>query len=201
VEPEKSAKIKVIGVGGAGGNAINNTPEALRDALNANLPEDIVARSVELTGEDFHPRYSATARRYCYHLFCDQVRQPLRERYAWRVWPKVSIDLLNETASYLVGTHDFSAFGTAIQPGGSTIREVFTSGWKVDELDLIFEILGNAFLYHMVRRLVSYQVEIGQGKRNPQEVQEILRGEQKERVQGLAPAQGLVLSEVIYAPQ
>ena len=179
----------------------NHSSEALRDALNANLPQDVAALSVELAGEDFHPRYSATSRRYRYHLFCDQFRQPLQERFAWRVWPKVSVDLLNETAAYLVGTHDFSAFGSATQPGGSTIREVFASGWQIDEPDLIFEILGNAFLYHMVRRLVSYQVEIGQGRRNPQEMQEVLRGERKELVQGLAPAQGLVLSEVIYPPQ
>ncbi len=178
-----------------------HSAEELRDALNANLPEDVAARSVELAGDNFHPRFSASARRYCYRLFCDQVRRPLHERHAWRVWPKVSIDLLNDTAVYLVGIHDFSAFGSAPQPGGSTIRQVFASAWQMVEQDLVFEIVGNAFLYHMVRRLVSFQVEIGQEKRHPQDLQDILGGEQIELVQGLAPAQGLVLSEVIYAPQ
>ncbi len=179
----------------------NHSAEKLRDAINSSLPEDVAARSVELIGEGFHPRYSATARRYRYHLFCDHTRQPLRERYAWRVWPQVSVDLLAESAAYLVGAHDFSAFGTAQKPGGSTIRQVFAAGWQKVDQDLVFDILGNAFLYHMVRRLVGYQVEIGQGKRNSQELQEILRGEFNEPVQGLAPANGLVLSEVIYPPQ
>ncbi len=179
----------------------NHSTVELKDALNANLPDDIAAQSVEQTGNDFHPRFSAAARRYCYRMFCDNVRQPLRERYAWRVWPAVSVDLLHETAAYLIGGHDFSAFGSAPQPGGSTIREVFTATWRGAKQDLIFEILGNAFLYHMVRRLVSFQVEIGQGKRNADELKSYLDGKHRELVQGLAPAQGLILSEVVYPPQ
>ena len=174
--------------------------EELRNAINANLPADIAVQSVEEIGDGFHPRYAADARRYCYRLFCDQVRQPLRERYAWRVWPPLSLDLLNEAARGFIGTHDFSAFGSPHQPGGSTTRQVFASEWQIDGSDLVYEILGNAFLYHMVRRLVSSQVEAGQGKRNPEEFIRLLKGEQELLVQGLAPAQGLVLSEVIYHP-
>jgi tRNA pseudouridine38-40 synthase len=180
--------------------AWNHSTDDLRDALNSNFPEDIAARSVELTGDDFHPRFSAKARRYQYRLFCDNVRQPLHERYAWRVWPPVEIDLLQETASHLVGKHDFSAFGTSPQPGGSTIREIFSSTWQAVGQDLVYEITGNAFLYHMVRRLVSFQVEVGQGNRKSDTIKVLLNGEQRQLVQGLAPAQGLVLKEVIYPP-
>ena len=164
------------------------------------MPEDVAVQSVELAGDEFHPRFSAKARRYQYRLFCDNIRQPLHERYAWRVWPPVEIELLQETASLLVGKHDFSAFGTAPQSGGSTIRDVFSSTWQSAGQNLVFDITGNAFLYHMVRRLVSYQVEVGQGVRNTYEIKSHLSGEQKELVQGLAPARGLILSEVIYPP-
>lgn len=177
-----------------------HSPDKLRNAINANLPADIAVQSIEAIHDDFHPRYAATARRYQYRLFIDQVRQPLRERFAWRVWPPIGLDLLNEAARVFIGTHDFSAFGSPHQPGGSTIRQVFASEWQSDGSDLVYEILGNAFLYHMVRRLVFSQVEVGQGKRNPEEFIGLLKGEQKLLVQGLAPAQGLVLSEVIYHP-
>lgn len=178
----------------------NHSMEDLRDALNTNLPEDIAAQSVEIADDDFHPRFSAKARRYRYRLFCDVVRQPLRERYAWRVWPPLMLDVLEESASHLVGKHDFSSFGSATQPGGSTIREIFSASWQTFDQDLIFEITGNAFLYHMVRRLVNFQVEVGQGERKPGEIKSLLESEQRELVQGLAPAQGLVLYEVIYPP-
>jgi len=174
--------------------------EELRNAINANLPPDIAVQSVEGVRDDFHPRFAATARRYRYRLFIDRVRQPMRERYAWRIWPPLSLDLLNEAAKGYIGTHDFSAFGSPHQPGGSTTRQVFASEWRIDGSDMVYEILGNAFLYHMVRRLVSSQVEVGQGKKNPEEIIGLLQGEQELLVQGLAPAQGLVLSEVIYHP-
>lgn len=173
---------------------------SLRDAINANLPPDVAVQNVEAVDDDFHPRHSATARCYRYRMFCDQVRQPMRERYAWRVWPAASLDRLKEAAGYLVGTHDFSAFGAPHQPGGSTIRKIFAANWMVEGSDLVFEIVGNAFLYHMVRRLVSCQVEIGQEKMNPEEISGLLSGEHKKLIQGLAPPQGLVLSEVIYHP-
>lgn len=176
----------------------NHSPEELRSALNANLPADVSARSVEPVGINFHPRFSATARRYRYRIFCDDVRHPLLERYAWRVWPPVTADVLQEVAAHFVGRHDFSAFGTPPQPGGSSVRQIFASTWLNDELELTFEILGNAFLYHMVRRLVSFQVEIVQGRRTHRDVSDILGGKFKESIQGLAPASGLILEEVLY---
>ncbi|UCE00076.1 MAG: tRNA pseudouridine(38-40) synthase TruA [Chloroflexota bacterium] len=175
-----------------------HSPEELQDAVNANLPVDVSALSVAEAEENFHPRFSAVARCYHYRIFCEPVRQPLRERYAWRVWPAVRTKPLEETADYLIGRHDFSAFGSAPQEGGTTIREIFSSIWKVLENDLVFQITGNAFLYRMVRRLVSFQIEVGQGKRNPEEIKLFLDGGSKEVVQGLAPPQGLVLEEVFY---
>jgi tRNA pseudouridine38-40 synthase len=175
-----------------------HTSEDLRDALNANLPADIAVIAVERVDEGFHPRYSALARSYTYRLFCDRVRQPLKERYAWRVWPPVSLDILHAVSKKVIGEHDFSAFGSPLKPGGSTIREIFSASWRSDQDYFLFEILGNAFLYHMVRRLVNFQVEIGQGKREIEDFDLPLSGECEETVQGLAPARGLVLKEVRY---
>lgn len=172
----------------------------LRSALNAHLPADISAQSVEPVGMDFHPRYTAVARRYFYRLICEEVRQPLLERYAWRIWPPVPIDPLQEAASVIIGTHDFSGFGTSPKPGGSTVREIMASSWSADGNELTYEILGNAFLYHMVRRLVSIQVEIGQGRKEIQVISAILGKERNGSVQGLAPAQGLSLGEVVFPP-
>ena len=170
----------------------------LRDALNANLPLDVAARSVEQVDDDFHPRYSAAARCYQYRLLVDSIRNPLKERYAWRVWPPVAMDLVEYAAEKLIGKHDFSAFGTPPQPGGSTTREIFGASWQIENEYVVFEILGNAFLYHMVRRLVSFQVDIGLEKRSLESIDVLLSGEQKTMVQGLAPAEGLFLKEVRY---
>ncbi len=180
-----------------------HTPEALQAALNAHLPPDVAVLSAGLARDDFHPRYDAEVRRYSYHIFCQPARHPLRERYAWRVWPGVAVEKLADAAGYLIGSHDFAAFGTPPRTGGSTVRTVFKAGWATNqtswgETGLVFEISGNAFLYRMVRRLVYLQVEIGQGRYEPDILAQYLQNPGPDLLQGLAPANGLVLVGVGY---
>jgi len=171
--------------------------EELQRALNAHLPAEIAARQVRLVPDRFHPRYWAAARRYCYRLFCDEVRQPLRERFAWRVWPAVSLERLQLAAALIPGKRDFSAFGAPLKKGAHTIRAVEKAGWTAQGEELVFEITANAFLYHMVRRLVYLQVQVGQGRWGLDEFRRGLE-ENQPQIPGLAPAQGLCLVEVVY---
>ncbi len=175
----------------------NHPPDNLRNALNANLPPDVAARAVWTIHPGFHPRFDAISRRYRYHIFCEPARDPLRERYAWRVWPAASFDLLQKAAANLIGRYDFAAFGTPPRAGSSTTRTVFQAEWFQADAGLSFEITADAFLYHMVRRLVMAQVQIGQGWRHPDELSQALRAG-GHPMQGSAPAQGLVLVEVRY---
>jgi len=171
----------------------------LRAALNAHLPPDIAAQKVFQAGASFHPRFDALARRYRYRIFCGSVRDPLRERYAWRVWPMLNYERLQAAAAQLPGTHDFGAFGSPPQPGGVTVRHVLQAHWMVEADEITFEIIANAFLYRMVRRLTAYQVKIGQGLFSVEAVNDCLNSGSKNMVKGLAPPQGLNLVEVIYS--
>ncbi len=173
--------------------------DELQKALNAYLPEDVAACQVCQAADDFHPRYDAVSRKYIYRIYCQPTRNPLLERYAWRVWPAVELEALQKAAGFLPGTHDFAAFGTPPRSGGSTIRTVYQACWNLVEPCLEFTITADAFLYHMVRRLVSLQVEIGQRKLPPEAALQYLQGQAVTALQGLAPAQGLTLVEVRYA--
>jgi tRNA pseudouridine38-40 synthase len=174
-----------------------HTSQALCQALNANLPADIAAQRVTQVSPDFHPRFDAVSRRYRYTIFCQAERDPLRERYAWRVWPAVQQAVLQEPAQLFLGEHNFSAFGTPPKPEGSTVRCVMQAGWTACGQGLCFEICANAFLYHMVRRLVFIQVLVGQGKLALEDVRRSLATGQMP-VPGIAPAHGLALVEVEY---
>jgi tRNA pseudouridine38-40 synthase len=167
----------------------------LRKALNVNLPPDMAVRSVDVAGADFHPRFDAASRRYRYRLFCASERDPLRERYAWRVWPSVAD--LRPLAELWPGTHDFAAFGSPPRAGGSTVRTVHAAAWKKTGDEWTFEINADAFLYRMVRRLVFVQVAVGQGRLSFEEVEQSLAGRRK-LLAGLAPPNGLTLVEVRY---
>jgi tRNA pseudouridine38-40 synthase len=173
--------------------------EDLRSALNAHLPADVAVQVVRKAADDFHPRYDARSRRYRYRMFCRPVRDPLRDRFAWRVWPAVDGGRLHQAAGFLAGTYDFAAFGSPPRAQGTTVRTITEAGWQETEADgWDFVVAGNAFLYHMVRRLVGFQVAIGQGLFPPEALLECLQNPPGEMVQTLAPPNGLTLVEVVY---
>jgi tRNA pseudouridine38-40 synthase len=181
----------------------NHSPQDLQAAMNAHLPTDIAVLAVHPADTGFHPRIQALSRRYRYHLICQEVPDPLRERYVWRVWPPVELEVMQQVASYITGEHDFVAFGTPPREGGSTLRTVYQAVWRTavdlfERQTLVFEISANGFLYRMVRRLVYQQVAAGQGKIEPDIIRCALESPPRFPLQGLAPPQGLVLVEVNY---
>ncbi|MCW5874515.1 MAG: tRNA pseudouridine(38-40) synthase TruA [Anaerolineales bacterium] len=174
-----------------------HSSESLLKALNTQLPADVAVQAVEQVGAQFHPRYDARKRTYRYRLYCQPQRDPLREGLAWRVWPAPRLRRLQAAARHLRGEHDFVAFGPAPQPGGHTVRTVHAARWQqAADDEFIFEVTANAFLYHMVRRMVGLQVKAGQGLIEPEVVHAALRSQQ--RVRQLAPAHGLTLVHVEY---
>jgi tRNA pseudouridine38-40 synthase len=187
-----------------------HAPQDLQQALNNHLPSDVAARAVKRVRHTFHPRFDASWRKYVYRVYCQPVRDPLLEPYAWRVWPEVDLGILRQVAQAIPGTHDFGAFGTPPQTGGSTVRCVLESDWMLEPPYLIYEITAQAFLYHMVRCLVFLQVKIAQEQLALADLVQMLNtglvdpigsgksGNSKRWVHGLAPAQGLVLVEVSY---
>jgi len=176
----------------------NHSAEALGKAINAALPDDVAVQVCREASADFHPRYHATRRIYRYRLYFKPERDPLLGRYAWRIWPALELQLLQEAAAMLPGTRDFAAFGTPPRAGGSTVRTVQHASWQPVEGGLVFEVAANAFLYHMVRRLVFWQVLVGEGRLALQQWAQAVSAAQP-LSPGLAPPQGLTLVEVCYS--
>jgi len=172
-------------------------------ALNANLPADMAARDVRIAAPKFHPRFDANSRCYRYRLFNQQVRDPLRERFAWRAWTEIDGEILQKAALLFFGQHDFASYGTPPRAGGSTVRTVMNSSWQTRDDEWHYEVQANAFLYHMVRRLVFVQVAVAQGKISVEAIagsvaEQAENRERSELPSGLAPAHGLTLVEVTY---
>jgi tRNA pseudouridine38-40 synthase len=175
----------------------HHSPEDLRNALNARLPEDMSILDVKITGADFHPRFDALERTYQYHIYFSPARNPLINRTAWRIWPQIEMIRLQEAAPCFLGIHDFSSFGAPMKPGASTIREVHESCWQQVKSDLIYRVTANAFLYHMIRRIVWQQVLYATDRITLQELQEGIE-KAAPLPPGMAPPNGLTLVEVTY---
>jgi len=175
-----------------------HSADKLLKALNSHLPPDLVIRSLSPASADFHPRFDAVSRQYRYRLFFEPIRDPLREKYLWRVWPPVAEDALNQNASIFLGKHDFAALGSPTTPNGTTVRTVTKAEWKkMSDGEWQFEVRADAFLYRMARRLVFVQVSLAQGRSSVEKIQNALERQDK-LVAGLAPAHGLTLVEVTY---
>lgn len=175
-----------------------HSEQKLLKALNTGLPADLAVQSLRIVAADFHPRFDASSRQYRYWLFCVSTRDPLRERFAWRVWPAMDENLLHRTARLFLGTHDFVSFGSPTSAKGTTVRTVTKAEWQKMPNGLWqFTVQADAFLYRMVRRLVFVQISAAQGKCSEKEVQNALLGH-GQLPAGLAPAHGLTLVAVTY---
>ena len=174
-------------------------------ALNAELPPDLAVSRAQVVHATFHPRFDATSRCYQYTLFCQPIRDPIKERFAWRVWPAIDREVLANVATLLLGTHDFTAFGSPTTPKGTTVRTVMSAKWtQTENEEWRFEVQADAFLYRMVRRLVFVQVAVAQGKVSAETItqafvrQASVETRNEKIPAGLAPAHGLTLVEVTY---
>lgn len=176
-----------------------HAPQDLLNALNQKLPADIRVRGLRVAPEDFHPRYCACLRRYRYQVYFDSLDDPLRERYCWRVNPKPDFEIMKECAVLFLGSHDFRGYGKPPNERSSSVRTVKLAEWEFspDGDSANFRIGAEAFLYHMVRRIVFVLVRAGQGRISQEQIKESLESH-PELPAGIAPAKGLILEEIIY---
>ncbi len=167
-------------------------------ALNAQLPSDIVIRSLDLVHPNFHPRYNAISRQYRYTIINQPIRDVFKHRYSLFVTTPLNIDLMRQASQYLVGTYDFSSFGRPPQ-GSNTVRTIMQADWYINETELVFEITANAFLYRMVRNIVGTLLRIGTLKLTLDQFKSILDARDISKSGPAAAARGLCLVKIVYS--
>ncbi|MHB1456677.1 MAG: tRNA pseudouridine(38-40) synthase TruA, partial [Armatimonadota bacterium] len=135
-------------------------PENLCIALNGILPGDVKIKSTEIADDNFNARYSAKSRTYVYAILNRQQPSVYLSRYTWHVRQHLDTEMMKDAASRLIGSHDFSSFGTPDHSGCSTIRQLSClSVWR--RKDAVFlRIRANAFLRGMARAMTGVLVEV-----------------------------------------
>ena len=171
-------------------------------ALNVVLPGDIALQDLR-QHPGFHPRFDAVTRVYKYYIVQSPHRQPLLRDRAWRLWSDLDQDAMASASMLILGEHDFAAFGKPPK-GDNTVRLVMESHWTRRRApygwDWTYTIEANAFLQHMVRRLVGVLVEVGRGRLTQADFEALFRSAHVIGSIALAPPQGLVLDSVTYKP-
>jgi tRNA pseudouridine38-40 synthase len=172
-------------------------------ALNHILPASIRVLEVCEMPAEFHARKSATAKSYRYRILRDDVCPPFLARYVCHYPYPLDEQAMQEAAPLIVGGHDFTSFAVADPERGreqqvSNVRQVFSSTWRRERPELIYEVRGNGFLHHMVRNLVGTFLLIGKGALQPGDLTRILEQKDRSAAGATAPASGLYLVGVDY---
>lgn len=173
-------------------------PQKLAFALNTMLPADIRIRESGPAPEGFHARYSAAGKVYRY-TFCNGRHDcAIGRQYGAHVPLPLDEKKMHEEAQVLLGTHDFAAFAASGSVVKSTVRTIYRASVARmgDEVTLL--VLGDGFLYNMVRIIAGTLMEVGTGKRAPGAIAQAIETGDRLALGQTAPARGLILERVLY---
>jgi tRNA pseudouridine38-40 synthase len=166
--------------------------------LNDLLPADIRVTNIEVVPDTFHSRFDASGKTYVYRIWNADVADVFTALTHAHVGQPLDVELMNEAAKALVGSHDFAAF-TVIRPEvSSTLRTIESLVVERDREQVAITVTADGFLRYMVRRIAGSLIEAGRGKLSADEVRRSLEPEFAP-ARWTAPAKGLTLLGVRYS--
>lgn len=174
-------------------------PKNWKRALNTLLPDDIFLKQAEIVTDSFHARFSAIAKEYHYYVQTTPEPDVFRRKYAYHFAGTLKLEKIREACTFLEGTHDFTTFSSAkASVKGSRVRTLYSVRFEEYEHGLRFVFHGNGFLYNMIRILVNFLLEIGQGKWEPKDIPALIAAKDRNKIGKTIDPKGLYLMRVAY---
>lgn len=170
----------------------------IKNYLNQYLPQDICVVEVSLVPEIFHARYNAKDKTYLYKIWNKEYTNPFMRKYSMHVSKELNVADMKEAFSYLVGTHDFTAFSNAKAKKKSMVREIYAIDMEQEAEFINIRVRGEGFLYNMVRWIVGILIEVGLGNMQGKEIPNIISSKERNKTGNLAEAGGLYLEKITY---
>lgn len=173
--------------------------EKIPYAINAKLPKSIVIKSAEEVSERFHSRYNAKAKTYRYIINNNKFPSAI-DRYREFYIPNfLDRDAMRRALKKFEGEHDFKGFkSSGGSPKKTTVRTITKATMREDEGKITIELTGDGFLYNMVRIICGTIVDVGLGKINENEIEDIILSGDRTRAGKTLPPHGLYLVKVYY---
>ena len=206
----KSVSIYSSGRTDAGVHALNQrahfsmdidiSPERLIKGMNSLLPSDIYVKNISMVEDNFHARFSAIGKEYIYKINMGEY-DPLERNYVFQYCKKLDLVALERGLKYLEGEHNFKSFTKSDDEIVDYVRKISETSIIRESKDInkiVITFVGTGFLRYMVRNMVGLLIEIGEGKRKPEEVMDVLRSEDRKMAGKTAPSCGLYLRNVFY---
>lgn len=167
-------------------------------AINSRLDKSIRCISSEEVAEDFHPRYNAKKKHYRYLILNQEMESAFNYNRTTHIKKELDVRLMNEAAKFFVGEHDFKTFMASKSDVKSTTRTIYSCEVKKNKNLIQIDIIGNGFLYNMVRIIAGVLVEVGEKKIKPMEIIKIINAKNRNAAFKTLGPEGLYLYEVKY---
>ena len=182
-------------------------PGRLAAALNGNLPRDVRVVAAAEAPADFHARYDARGKTYCYRVFNESFMSPFWSRYALHEARPLDPGAMREAARLFVGEHDWTAFSAAQSDVKTRVRKL--TSLEVTERrsrhgrGRLLQISASAegFLRYMVRTIAGTLLAAGRGEIDAAAISRAIETGERPHAVVTAPAHGLTLVEVHYEEQ
>ena len=172
--------------------------EKLAFALNTMLPADIRIRESSAAPEGFHARFASCGKVYTYTFFNARHANAIGRLYSAHVPVVMDAQRMHEEAQALLGTHDFAAFAASGSVVKSTVRTIYRVKVERSGDYVTLTVLGNGFLYNMVRIITGTLMELCTDKSEPGAIARAIETADRLALGQTAPAQGLTLRQVLY---
>jgi tRNA pseudouridine38-40 synthase len=177
---------------------VTRDPRAWLLGVNAELPPEVAITWVRTVPDDFHARFAAIGRRYCYLIHNRRSRSALlRNRVCWECRP-LAVPRMALAAEVLIGTHDFSAFRGSGCQARSPVRTLRSLQLRQYQDLCVLEVEADGFLLHMVRNIAGVLMAVGRGEAAPDWVATVLASRDRRAGGVTADPAGLYLTEVRY---
>lgn len=166
--------------------------------INSNLPRDIAVKWAQVVPDEFHARFSATARRYRYIILNANLRQAILAGGISHYHGEIDAERMHQAGQCLLGEHDFSSFRAVQCQSKTPWRNITHLAVSRVGPYVILDIRANAFLHHMVRNITGSLLEVGMGNQPESWIVDVLAARDRERAGATAKAGGLYLVDVTY---
>lgn len=165
---------------------------------NANLPKNIAVRWAKEVPDEFHARFSATARRYRYVIYNHMFRPGILATGVSHYHGELDVALMHQAGQFLLGENDFTSFRAVHCQSRSPWRNIMHLNVTRHERYVVIDIKANAFVHHMVRNITGSLIAVGRGEQEPEWIQWLLEAKDRKLAGATAKAEGLYLVDVDY---
>ena len=159
-----------------------NTNDSIKSILQelSNEFEDIVVFGAKNVDFDFNPRH-AKYRNYCYYLNIKDL----------------DAEKIISASSAFTGKQNFTNF-SRLESFKEPVRIIDNIVFSKIKDYLLIDFYAPTFLWNQIRRIISALVKIGNEKILRQDIVEALCNPDKDVDYGLAPAEPLILKDIVY---